>query len=210
MTRIPPGATILALLLGGCPQIPSNHPDAGTDAGTEGEQLAAIAAAMKSFHTDTGGWPYENTVWDAQPNSKYPQIEPRPVSTTETSLFAVPTNPANGEPLPTCSGSEGGLSNPCWRGPYLTPGGSLGAAPWLDHWGNPMLYAYIRPQDGNGGGVSSAPNGAIVIWSSGPDGIDQTGCSTGACALDYSDLAAGKCSVTGCDDDIVLVSSSAE
>jgi hypothetical protein len=164
--------------------------------------LKNIAAAMTSFHTDTGGWPWGNTVWDYN----CLQIDPGPFTTHDTALFSQIV----GQPLSSCNGVAAGGPAAPWQGPYLTPGPSMGSSSQYDIWGHVLLFAFIRPSDGNGGGVSSAPNGAILIWSAGPDGLDQTGCTMTAagsagCMRNYVSLAAGQPSVQGADDIIVLV-----
>jgi type II secretory pathway pseudopilin PulG len=174
--------------------------------------LQELSTSLKRVYSDSGYWPYENTVWSPVPNYTYPQIEPRPYNSSDTAMLGgVPPVPSGYPALQPCAQVEPGL--PCWNGPYV--GGdpsSLGAK--KDPWGNPYYYTYLRPSDGWGGGVSSAPNGAVVIWSTGPDGIDQTGCSTGVCSINYNMIAQGMsslpfCSAAGanpasCSDDIVV------
>src|SRR5690606_36936710 len=97
----------------------------------------------------------------------------------------------------SCRGME--EPNRCWYGPYLTPGTNLVSEPWLDAWGRARLFALIPP-DGVDGAIPSAPEGAVVIWSSGPDGLDQTGCTNvplnhdPPCFRDFKKIATGQSS----------------
>ncbi len=165
---------------------------------------------LKRVYKDSNYWPYEDTVWSPAPNYGLPQIEPRPYNERDSVMQqSFPPTPVGGTQLKACKAVPPGM--PCWNAPYLPQaGGSMASA--LDPWGNPYMYAYIRPMDGWGGGVSTAPDGFVIVWSNGPDGIDQTGCSGGACAIDYTRLAQGKSSIdfcgfngitTNCSDDIV-------
>jgi hypothetical protein len=168
----------------------------------EATSLNAVAQAILKFHTDTGGgWPWGNTSWDVGCG----QIDPSPFTTNDKALFSQIV----GQPG-TCTGPNAGGAPPPWSGPYLSPGPTMGSPSEFDAWSHVLMFAYIRPPDGFGGGDPSAPNGAIVIWSTGPDGLDQTGCTSTAqgtaanCLLDYSLLVQGKSTVPG-DDIIVLV-----
>jgi prepilin-type N-terminal cleavage/methylation domain-containing protein len=165
--------------------------------------LQELAYNMKRVYRDSGYWPYENSIWSTTPNWPYPQVDPRPFNTGDTAMMAPTPPPAltppGGTPiqLPSCAAVPPGAS--CWNAPYMTQGGgSLGNT--LDPWGNPFYYTYVRPPDGWGGGVSTAPNGFILIWSIGPDGVDETGCTNGPCEVNYSLLAQGKSSLPFCGD----------
>jgi hypothetical protein len=169
------------------------------DPATSTQQLiAALTTAFDQFHSDTGLWPYAGCGWD--PNGGIsPQIEPFQFVPNDDVLAQTP-NPAN------CSADIGLFLPQNWSGSYLwSDVTDLASGPALDGWGNPLMFALIRPADGFGGGVTSAPDGAILIWSTGPDGIDQTGCSTGACGLNVDQLAKGHSSGDPSDDIISFV-----
>jgi hypothetical protein len=192
---------------GGCAAEPQQ-------ASCETAQLQTLAAAMQSFHRDTAAWPYEATVWAPVASSPYEEIDGFNFNLADTALFVDPS-PPNSAAFPRCTMSDGGGSgNPCWNGPYLPvpPGTSLGATPWLDAWHHAIMYMYLEPLGGpRGGGHSQAPNGLIVIWSLGPDGIDGFACTDGTCSIDYRQVAKSECSQPQpCDDLIVQVADSSE
>lgn len=189
------------------------------DAAVEKATLTEIAKAMLAFHTDTGGWPYGETAWYAitPPWRSVPdsEIDGAAFNSFDTALFAQPP-----DILPCDSTHTGGYNNPCWKGPYLMGSAtdSLGTAPWLDQWCNPMMFGYIRPNDGNGGGINlpGATNGLIYIWSTGPDGVDCFMCTPPTadqeptCALNVHDLAAGLPSQSSCDDIVQEVANNSQ
>lgn len=165
--------------------------------------VAEVARSFRAFHEDTGVWPFANCSWDPVGGAS-PQIEPFPFTPGDSALATSP-DPS------MCSAQTGFPPTTGWGGPYLwSDVSNLGEGATLDGWGNPLMFALIRPfGDGNGGGVTSAPNGAILVWSTGPDGIDQLGCSTGTCTegLDYNLLVQGIPSSLPSDDVIVFVDS---
>jgi len=183
--------------------------DAGmVDTSAEKQALNDIAAAFRSFHDDTTGWPYGGSAWqDMDVNGAAPAGQPTEFTDNDTALFSTAT--LGNEPLPACSGNN----KPCWGGPYLTGGGpSMGAMSEFDTWGHKRLFAILRPDDGFGGSDPSAMGGTIILWSAGPNGIDDTGCNTtdvgppqSTCMLNYAKLTAGQTSVQGGDDVIVVV-----
>jgi hypothetical protein len=155
--------------------------------------LGTLATSYRAFHRDTGVWPFGPCAWNPAPMMSQ-QINAQPFGLLDTVLSTLPS---------VCQEFQA----PSWEGSYLwSDVVSLADAPMLDGWYHPLMYAYIRPEDGWGGGTTTAPNGAIVVWSTGPDGIDQTGCSGGRCALNISDLATGHSSIQPSDDIIVYVS----
>ena len=189
--------------------------------------VSEVATVMKRFHDDTGFWPFENSVWSTLPGWYYPQIDPTRATGNDTALYTLPSIPPNQNNLNGCNSSAPGpmcmcnqvqTGYPCWQSPYLSNGGSLGT--YLDPWGNALMYTLVRPSDGWGGGTSFAPNGMVLVWSTGPDGIDQTGCTNGApCGVNWSKLAQGQSSLaactagtsgSGCSDDIVQYVGSAQ
>ncbi len=160
--------------------------------------VTQLAGKLKQVHRDSGYWPLGNSVWS--PDHEFPsrQIEPRPFRSDDTALMdrSPPSMPLGYPPIPPCERTA--HRKPCWDGPYLPAvGASMEEA--HDPWGHPYMFAYIRPKDGWGGGTSAAPNGFILVWSNGPDGIDQTGCSTGACSINYDRMAQGLSSLPFCD-----------
>lgn len=187
--------------------------------------VSEFASAMKRFHNDTGFWPFENSVWSTLPGWYYPQIDPTRGTGNDTALYVVPTVPSNQNNITGCNGgptmclcSQVQAGYPCWTAPYLSNGGSLGG--YLDPWGNALMYTLVRPSDGWGGGTSFAPSGMVMVWSTGPDGIDQTGCSSGAgCGVNWQKLAMGQSSLPACpgmtsgpscSDDIVQLVAAAQ
>ncbi len=169
------------------------------------ERVAQLARIFKRFHDDTGGWPYENFLWEPTPQYPIQQINPTQFNSQDTSLFLDPIDPRTGNAMKSCNGVPPGPSNPCWHGPYIGTGASMVDPANLDPWGNALYYALIRPSDSWGGGTAVAPAGFIVVWSAGPDGIDQTGCSNGGCSFDITKLASGQPSSAGADDIIYFV-----
>jgi hypothetical protein len=199
-------------------------PDGGGTV-SDAEEKAALdklAESMRSFHKDTTGWPLGDMVWRARLNegiAEFPQVEPTEFTDNDVALFKTAKfkDPSTSEvsELPTCSD---GATDPCWKGPYTLAGlgPNMNDKSMLDRWEHKRLFAYIRPFDGAGGGTSASEEGFIVIWSAGPDGLDQTGCQTtdqGAakdCSIDYSKLVKGESSTPGSDDIVVLVANSAK
>lgn len=164
----------------------------------EMRSIAELGKTFRRFHDDTGGWPYLSEVWDiAKPKySSSGGVDPTRFTAADRSLHAQ----AGG--LPLCSVTN--IQKACWNGPYMGQGASLGDVEMRDSWGNMRLFAIIPPEP-YGGSVPSAKNGAVIIWSSGPDGIDQTGCTNGGCTWDKAKTARGEPSVAGSDDIVLLV-----
>lgn len=167
--------------------------------------LAELARAMRRAQGDSGCWPLGNTLWCPAPWASVREVPPRAFTTADTVLASPGIPVVSGSParLLRCAVSTAG--SPCWNGPYLT--GGLGRTP--DPWGNPFMYTYAS----SAAGLAGAPNGIVVIWSTGPDGIDQTGCTSGACSFAPAQIAQGLSSVApcvqgqhgGCSDDIVYL-----
>jgi prepilin-type N-terminal cleavage/methylation domain-containing protein len=158
--------------------------------------LAELAHTIKRVRDDSGYWPYQDTVWSPAPGFPLPEIGPRAYNTNDTVMQngGLPVIPGGGT-MQWCSQVQPGF--PCWNGPYMSQGSSMGSL--VDPWGNQYMYSYIRPNDGWGGGIAQAPNGVVVVWSNGPDGIDQTGCTTGACGWNSINFAQGLPSLPTCD-----------
>jgi hypothetical protein len=169
-------------------------------------QLNALKAALMQFSADTTDpadsvkrWPWGDSYWTAD-GGLFPEIEPTQYVMNDTALFSLPVG------LTKCGTT---VTAPCWNGPYLSGGPSMADHSEADLWGNALFFAYIRPFDGFGGGNNIVPNGAIVIWSIGPDGLDETGCTSTAagvpanCAYDPGKVGQGQSSVAG--DDIIVV-----
>jgi general secretion pathway protein G len=158
----------------------------------EADSLVELAKSIRRFQVDVGRWPLDDATWDETLD-----IDPDEFTTGDTALFIQPTG------LEKCSPAT--VGNRCWSGPYLGEGGSLGAS--LDAWGRPRMVAMIRPYDGTSGGTPSAPRGGVVVWSRGPDGVDDTGCWGGAagCTRDIARIAQGLQSNASGDDLVVLV-----
>ncbi len=179
----------------------------------EKHSIAILAEAFQRFRNDTGFWPYEAGYWDTTQ-----QLDPAPFNLNDTALIAPPPGPAPGstQDEPQCSSWNIGLR--CWGGPYLGKVATYTTLQdqtppvFIDAWDRPRMYALIRPDDGLGGGTSGAPCGFVVVWSTGPDGLDQTGCTTGACVrnLDAVSLGLPSCGVQGCADDIIQVAGPAK
>jgi hypothetical protein len=219
----------LACLLVGCedPYAKGLKKDAGhvtpNDGGpvSESVQLGEVARAFTTFHADTGGWPYANRVWWADNRDGYStQINGTAFTSQDTALFMLPPSTlttAGGCTMglicavPQCMENQAtrGGQNPCWGGPYLTAGSNMGSAPWLDTWGQALMYAYLAPANGSGGGNMGAPNGLIFIWSKGPDGLDSFTCSDASCIFDFTKFDQGQPSGAQSDDIIVEVSNTA-
>lgn len=200
----------------GCGDVPACAPEAlaTTGCGTcltaclaehEREELEIIADAFRSFRKDTGGWPYFETDWSIEQTDDRTSggVDPTRFIASDVALFS------QGSYI-SCQG----LAEPqrCWYGPYLQPGRNLVSDPWLDAWGRVRMFSLVPP-DGADGAIPSAPEGAVVIWSSGPDGLDQTGCtppvsSDPPCIRDIRKIASGQSSVQPSDDVIVFIGSS--
>jgi hypothetical protein len=155
---------------------------------------------MLRFYADTGYWPYANSGWSAAPGYAYSQIEPKSFNQGDTALTqsTAPALPSGYPALPVCSTLWTTVSPgaACWNGPYVPIAASMGDI--VDPWGNPLYYTLVRPADGWGGGVAAEPWGFVALWSIGPDGIDETGCGTGACDIDYVAIAHGRSSLPAC------------
>jgi hypothetical protein len=155
--------------------------------------VAAVSDAFRRFHEDTGAWPNGDDAWKADTNA---QVDAMEFNTNDTALF---TKPAS---LKECSAEA---AKPCWAGPYLRGASSLGDPSMHDKWGHPLLVTLMRPFDGNGGGALTAKDGAVLVWSRGPDGKDGYGCIDGGCLRDDKKVALGQPSVAAADDHAVLV-----
>jgi hypothetical protein len=182
----------------------------------QGESVVSqVSAAMERFHQDSGYWPFSDAVWSAAPGYPVGQIDAFSFIGFDTALnqSVPPTVYGDGDPLLACLDvwPVSGPAGLCWNGPYVTSFEAMDAV--LDPWGSPLYYTYVRPFDGYGGGVATAPDGFVLVWSVGADGIDQTGCSFGTCGVDYFQLAQGNSSLpfcgtpgsdpNNCSDDIV-------
>lgn len=164
----------------------------------EKQSIAELGKAFARFAGHTGGWPYLNSVWDpSDPMSAASGgVDPTRFGPGDTALHQPPGG------LPGCN--TGNIGDRCWAGPYLGAGSSLGSPQMLDAWGRPRMFAIIPPVP-LGGSVPQVPNGAVVIWSTGADGKDQTGCSDGGCTWNKAATALGEPSAGSGSDDIVVV-----
>jgi prepilin-type N-terminal cleavage/methylation domain-containing protein len=158
--------------------------------------LVALAESMRRFHNDTGAWPHLGGTWQATATAT--TLGPAQFTTADTAMVGGasggPVEADGTTPFPPCQLVPPG--SPCFAGPYVNA-----AAPWPNSWGHPLMYAYIPPGATQGGRLS--PAGAIVIWSTGQDGIDQTS-TNGSC--DLVSRALGACSDPGSDDIVLFVS----
>jgi hypothetical protein len=155
--------------------------------------LEYASAGMQLFHNDTAFWPYANSGWNAAPSFPVPELMPRSFTSADTALLTTPVANADTQGIDTL-----------WKGSYLwTDIPNMEGL--TDPWGAPLLYTYIRPDDGFGGGVSGLLAGAVIVWSTGPDRLDQTGCSTGNCTLHTDWLVQGVSSGAHADDLVVYV-----
>lgn len=172
------------------------HPGRTGDPAVERQSLEVVAEAMRAFHADTGGWPFGDTRWSAESRRDLATggVDATAFSNRDVALLKRGRMPACDTP-PT---------GKCWKGPYLIGGDSLADEPWVDAWGRYRYFAIIPPE-GLPGSVAGEPDGAVVIWSRGPDGADQTGCADGGCTRDLSLLAQGKPSGKFSDDIVVVV-----
>jgi len=164
----------------------------GAALGEEASGLQKIADAYKRFHDDTGMWPMGSTAWDWKTSI---QIDPAALEDSDTALFVQPST------LQHCGE---GVSKPCWNGPYLS-GKSLADAQYLDNWGHRRFATLVRPSDGLGGGTASAPDGIVVIWSAGADGVDGFGCSDASCARNWEAIGHGVPSMPKADDQVLVL-----
>jgi prepilin-type N-terminal cleavage/methylation domain-containing protein len=149
--------------------------------------LKEIGNAYTHFYIDTQMWPAANSngVWD--PNN--------PVQVDAVSMSG-----------PTAIWTAAGLVNTAtlvtaqnnWKGPYLNTADkafatAANAAGVKDRWGNQYSITYDPPTVVTG----AIPGGAIVIWSKGPNGVDD---GTGA-----SVKTNGTCPSPALGDDICYV-----
>ncbi len=190
----------------------------------ERKSIAGLADAFRRFRHDTGYWPYGTGYWDMSN-----QVDPAPFTVNDTALFMLPATAPPGltHTLSTCIPGSGGPTDDtggvlCWDGPYIsanTEANGTTPAAFIDTWGNPRMYALVRPNDGLGGGTPGAPQGFVAVWSVGPDGVDSAGCYNGGgnsgCVRDLDRLARGLPSMTtasngGPADDIIVVAGTAE
>jgi hypothetical protein len=75
----------------------------------------------------------------------------------------------------------------------------------IDQWGRPYRFAYVPPGHAAASHCEDlSATGRILVWSIGPDGIDQLGCTTGACQRDDRALVRGEPSARPSDDFVVL------
>jgi len=172
----------------------------------EAMHLATISDAFKKFHMDTTGWPLGNTAWYGD-CTVAPQAAA--FTTNDTVLFKAPSAVTGCDDIyGMWDGTVPPTQPPYFSGVVAT---SMASSTMFDAWGNVLLYAYFRPDDGFGYSNPNAPDGAIIIWSTGPDGLDQTGCSTTkkgtppGCLRNENNLVSGQASVSGADDIIVVV-----
>lgn len=189
-------------------------PPGSGDPAQEAAALQDLAKAFQDFHDDTAGWPFGLSAWYPQPGLSAEIWPGLSFSDRDTAMFALPPDISNCDQTHT-----GGLESPCWNGPYLKMtqdevGSSLAHTRWLDAWGHPRLFSYVRPYDGMGGGIDrpQSQNGLIYIWSRGPDGLDGFTCSDagGDChEVDINAYVNGHCSQLDCDDIVVEVSPTA-
>jgi hypothetical protein len=189
------GISLLALGAGASCQGPSgsNSQTPAPVVANEQVSLTKIADAFKKFHTDTGGWPVGAMAWSYKTD---PEISPLQLDDHDTALFTMPVS------LKHCGD---GVTTGCWNGPYLD-GKNLGEDAFHDAWGHSHYVTLIRPfGDGSGGGVQSAPDGVVLLWSAGPDGIDQVGCTDGSCGMNVNMLAKGLPSSDKADDVVTVV-----
>jgi hypothetical protein len=219
-------ATVMVLAQCGAPRTtghplkPANSgqdfPSPGSgDPTLETQALQDLGRSFEDFHRDTGGWPLGIGAWYANQPGSSVEVWPGILFTDhDSAMFVQPPD------LHACDQVHtGGLDNPCWDGPYLkvtedNPTPSFGETRWLDAWGHPRLFSYLRPYgDGMGGGIDrpQALNGMIFIWSRGPDGVDGFTCTGDApdcMGVDINSYVNGHCSQPDCDDIIVQVSTS--
>lgn len=162
----------------------------------EKRSIGELAKIFNRFHSETGGWPYLGGAWRASDPIAAASggVDPTRFNAGDTALHRTIG-------LPQCSPLN--LDNACWGGPYVSAGSSMADVNMRDPWGNTRMFAIIPPVP-LGGSVPGAPNGAVIIWSTGPDGLDQTGCTTGGCTWNKEATARGQSS-TGPSDDIVVV-----
>lgn len=149
------------------------------------DSLRSIAVAMKRFHDETGVWPLGGGTWHPASGGV---VGPGVFGAMDTALFTAPGTLGT---LPACNESGGPIGTRCWGGPYLSIGATLGDASGSDKWGRKFRYAYLPK------GHSAAPNGIIVIWSTGPNGVNETS--------DPEDFARGQPTSSGADDIIQVV-----
>lgn len=167
----------------------------------EMRSISELGKTFRRFHENTGGWPYLGEVWNVG-EMRYAAsggVDPTSFTSADTALQRQPN--VRGGPLQVCNVKN--VQEACWNGPYMQ-GNSMGDIEMRDPWGNPRMFAIIPPVP-LGGSVPEARNGAVVIWSRGPDGIDQTGCTTGGCVWNKAKTALGESSVPGSDDIILVV-----
>lgn len=164
----------------------------------EKRSIGELAKAYARFHANTGAWPYLGRTWDpANPSDAASGgVDAAAYTASDTALHRAIGG------LPGCN--AGNFENACWGGPYIGQGASMADISMRDAWGRVRMFSIIPPV-GLGGSVPTAQNGAIVVWSTGPDGIDQTGCTGGGCTMNKAALAQGLSSANPSDDVVVVV-----
>ncbi len=178
-------------LFAACASGTSGGGDAGTnDAGPSDKDransdLAKFASAYQRFHADTGQWPDGSVTWNVNSDGCF---APESMDSSYDALFKAPQGT-------TACASGTTQANHCWKGPYL-PGDPNIAFGVGDPWGNPYKV-FLIANSGSSNACpqwsAKTPNGAIVLYSTGSDGTDN---SQG----NMADLAEG--TVSG--DDIAL------
>jgi len=163
----------------------------------EMRSIGELAKVFSRFNSETGGWPYLNGRWNPADVMDMASggVDPTRFTAADTALHRTIG-------LPQCSPVT--LGRVCWGGPYLSSGMSMADPSLRDPWGNVRMFAIIPPVP-LAGSVPGVPNGAVVVWSTGPDGLDQTGCTTGGCTWNKQATAMGQPSTSPSDDVVVVV-----
>ncbi len=139
-------------------------------------QMVAVVEAYRRFHADTKAWPDASSTWSINTEGSF---APESLNEAHTALFVPPSGMA------ACD--EGVIAG-CWRGPYLS---SEPMKAFVDGWGDPLQVFLVANADFS---AANTPGGAIVVYSLGPNGIDDS-------RADLTELANGH----GHGDDIVMV-----
>ena len=154
LTEIIVAVAVIAILAGALTPLVVKQVEKSRNSRTV-QDLRAVKAAYQQYFADTGLWPCG---WNANGNSD----QHNDLATTYSCFYAD-------------DGSTG------WDGPYLTEnGGTSGGSTvmaqqvsgtWqgvLDPWGSPFR-TYKRRAN-----TSNAPNGTVVLYSKGRDGVTDT------------------------------------
>lgn len=184
--------------------------------------LNTLQKTYARFQGDVGQWPYGDGVWRWWQEGKLAfQFD-----SGFTAFHRLPFD-ENGNPMEYCG--SGNIGGRCWSGPYMTQHASLGAL--KDPWNKPYRYLYAPPYDPDDLScvacsfeMEATGAGLVMIFSTGPDGMDQTTCEadaqgvvpTGApltaggprqpCIFDWAKARMGRPSIDGADDVILVVS----